>query len=42
MPSRNGCGNEVDLATLRSSLAATANDAVRPAGSGVWLRGWRA
>jgi hypothetical protein len=34
--------NEVDLATLRSSLAATANEAVRPAGSSVWLRGGRA
>ncbi len=34
--------NEVDLAALRSSLAATANDAVRPGRSRVWLRGGRA
>jgi hypothetical protein len=30
--------NEVDLATIRASLAATAGDSVRPATSGVWLR----
>jgi hypothetical protein len=29
---------EVDLATIRASLAATANEAVRPSGSGLWLR----
>ena len=30
--------NEVDLATLRSALVATADDAVRPISSSVWLR----
>ena len=30
--------NEVDLATLRSALVATADDAVRPINSSVWLR----
>ena len=30
--------NEVDLGTLRASLAATATEAVRPARSSVWLR----
>jgi hypothetical protein len=29
--------SDVDLASLRVSLAAAADDAVRPAGSGVWL-----
>ncbi len=27
----------IDLSELRASLAATANDAVRPAGASVWL-----
>ncbi len=31
--------SEVDLLSLRSSLTAMANDAVRPASAGVWLRG---
>ena len=30
--------NEVDLVTLRDELVATAADAVRPAGAGIWLR----
>jgi hypothetical protein len=30
--------NEVDLAILRDELVATAADAVRPAGAGLWLR----
>ena len=30
--------NEVDLMTLRDELVATAADAVRPAGAGLWLR----
>ena len=30
--------NEVDLPTIQASLATTANEAVRPAGSVVWLR----
>ena len=30
--------NEVDLGTIRASLAATANAAVRPTGSSLWLR----
>jgi hypothetical protein len=30
--------NEVDLGTIRTSLAATANEAVRPSGSALWLR----
>ena len=30
--------NEVDLATLRSALVRTADDAVRPVNSSVWLR----
>jgi hypothetical protein len=29
--------NEVDLATIRASLAAVADDAVRPASAAVWL-----
>jgi hypothetical protein len=31
--------SEVDLGTLRASLAATANEAMRPDGVAVWLRG---
>jgi hypothetical protein len=31
--------NEVDLATLRTALIATADDAVRPVSTTVWLRG---
>ena len=30
--------NEVDLGTLRTSLSATADEAVRPTSTGVWLR----
>ena len=30
--------NEVDLATIKASLATTADEAVRPTASGVWLR----
>lgn len=30
--------NDVDLVSLRSSLAATADQAVRPSGTGLWLR----
>ena len=30
--------NEVDLTVLRTSLAATANEAVRPTGAALWLR----
>ena len=30
--------NEVDLITLRDELVATASDAVRPTGAGLWLR----
>jgi hypothetical protein len=30
--------NEVDLGTIRASFAATANEAVRPSGSALWLR----
>jgi hypothetical protein len=33
--------NEVDLVTLRDALVATAADAVRPAGAGLWLRARR-
>ena len=30
--------NEVDLGTIRAFIAATANEAVRPTGTGIWLR----
>jgi hypothetical protein len=33
--------NEVDLVRLRTALVATAHEAVRPAGSAIWLRGPR-
>ena len=32
--------NEVDLPTLRTTLVATANAAVEPIATAVWLRGW--